>query len=67
MLPASEASEKRLRPVRPPHLGPWAWRRLRQGLSFDASRRPSAAKLYAVFKGTGSGDSPIRIPGAREE
>ena len=58
MLPSSEAAEKDLRPARPPHLGPWAWHRLRQGLSFDASRRPSAAKLYAVFKGTGAGPRP---------
>lgn len=67
MLPASEAAEKRLRTVRPPHLGPWAWRRLRQGLSFDASRRPSAAKLYAVFKGRGAGGPPLLISGVREE
>jgi serine/threonine-protein kinase Stk1 len=67
MLPAHEAAGKRLRPTRPPHLGPWAWRRLRQGLSFDASRRPSAAKLYSVFKGTGLWASPGPTPGTGKE
>ena len=67
MLPALEAAEKGLRPARPPHLGLWAWRRLRQGLSFDGSRRPSAAKLYAVFKGADAGASPVLIPGSRED
>ena len=67
MLSALEAAEKKLRPARPPHIGPWAWRRLRQGLSFDASRRPSAAKLYSVFKGTGLWASPGPTPGTWEE
>ena len=67
MLPSSEAAEKDLRPARPPHLSPWTWRRLRQGLSFDASRRPSAAKLYAVFKGSGPVASLVPIPCTGEE
>lgn len=67
MLPSLEAAEKGLRPTRPPHLGSWAWRRLRQGLSFDASRRPSAAKLYAVFKGSGPVASFVPIPCTGEE